>query len=200
MSNEYADGERARRGSIKRFMLRAIKFHPRSDFWGQCQTRQKYLQAGAGAGWSQPSVLALDLASPPQLLQFGKCNSPHLISGASLLLAALHLYLITHPDFKAQNVLCKIGNFYLKVKYIVWNCSGAFKIKATELGVEWSIQHPGCRPYLTRTYGILDDPDRLQVLSLAVSRPAHQSLLHSRLYNPFLTLGLYISKQGSDKT
>ena len=127
----------ARRGSIKRFLLRAIKFHPRSDFWGQCQTRQKYLQAGAaraGAGWSQPSLLALDLASPPQLLQFGKCNSPHLISGASLLLAALHLYLITHPDFKAQNVLCKIGNFYLKVKYIVWNCSGAFKIK----GVEWS--------------------------------------------------------------
>ena len=185
MSNEYADGERARRGSIKRFLLRAIKFHPRSDFWGQCQTRQKYLQAGAAAsaaGWSQPSLLTLDLASPPQLLQFGKCNSPHLrSSSAPLRLAALHLYLITHPDFKAQNVLCKIGNFYLKVKYIVWNCSRAFKIKASVLWVEWSIQHPACRPYLTRTYGILDDPDRLQVLSLAVSRPAHQSLLHSRL-------------------
>ena len=198
MSNEYADGERARRGSIKRFLLRAIKFHPRSDFWGQCQTRQNICKPELALGDPNPRCWLLTL---PRL--HNCCSSENatvLISRASLLLAALHLYLITHPDFKAQNVLCKIGNFYLKVKYIVWNCSGAFKIKATELGVEWSIQHPGCRPYLTRTYGILDDPDRLQVLSLAVSRPAHQSLLHSRLYNPFLTLGLYISKQGSDKT
>ena len=179
MSNEYADGERARRGSIKRFLLRAIKFHPRSDFWGQCQTRQNICKPELALGDPNPRCWLLTL---PRL--HNCCSSENatvLISGASLLLAALHLYLITHPDFKAQNVLCKIGNFYLKVKYIVWNCSGAFKIKATELGVEWSIQHPGCRPYLTRTYGILDDPDRLQVLSLAVSRPAHKSLLHSRL-------------------
>ena len=136
MSNEYADGERARRGSIKRFLLRAIKFHPRSDFWGQCQTRQNICKPELALGDPNPRCWLLTL---PRL--HNCCSSENatvLISGSSLLLAALHLYLITHPDFKAQNVLCKIGNFYLKVKYIVWNCSGAFKIKATELGVEWS--------------------------------------------------------------